>query len=239
MAFILASLLRTHIYDENGIRVPVPFYDENGILGTIKTFLPSTKSLVVVANDPLDFDDNDAKISVVAKSFTMAGMPFDSATVVDERNKAAAADIIANADLIILSGGKCLCQNNFFNEINLKNLLCKHDGLTIGVSAGSMNLCKTVANFPEEQCDITDPRWFDGMGFFGDIIIPHFDGETSAYQFDCGDIDPVRDYILPMSHKADFIGLPNGSFVTVDNCGVIAYHGDIYKISKGVVTKIN
>ena len=238
MAFILASLLRTHIYDENGNRVPVAFYDENGILQTIKTFLPKTDSLVVVANDPFDFADNDQKIFTVAQSFTMAGMPFNRSTVIDERNKTAAADVIKTADLIILSGGKCLRQNNFFNEINLKSLLNAHRGIIIGVSAGAMNLCKTVANFPEEQCDLTEPRWFDGMGLYGGIVIPHFDGETPAYQFDCGDIDPVRDYVLPMSNTADFIGLPNGSFVTVDG-GAVSYHGDIYKISKGEVTKIN
>ena len=238
MAFILASLLRTHIYDENGNRVPVAFYDENGILQTIKTFLPTTDSLVVVANDPFDFADNDQKIFTVAQSFTMAGMPFNCATVIDERNKTAAADVIKAADLIILNGGKCLRQNNFFNEINLKSLLNAHRGIIIGVSAGAMNLCKTVANVPEEQCDLTEPRWFDGMGLYGGIVIPHFDGETPAYQFDCGDIDPVRDYVLPMSNTADFIGLPNGSFVTVDG-GAVSYHGDIYKISKGEVTKIN
>lgn len=239
MAFILASLLRTHIYDENGDRVPVALEDENGILQAVKAFLPSTKSLVVVANDPRDFDDNDRKISTVAESFVKTGMPFDYATVLDERNKAAAADVILSADLIILSGGKCLCQNKFFKEINLKALLAHHTSVIIGVSAGAMNLCKTVANFPEEQGDTQDPRWFDGLGFFGGIIIPHFDGETATYQFDCGDIDPVRDYILPMSNTADFIGLPNDAFITIDNRGAIAYHGDAYKISKGVVTKIN
>lgn len=239
MAFVLASLLRTHIYDEGGNRVPVTLENVNGILQTIKKFLPSAKNLVVVANDPFDFIDNDIKISVVAKSFIKTGIPFDSATVLDERNKSSAADIITRADLIILSGGKCLCQNNFFNEINLKTLLADHTGVVIGISAGAMNLGKTVANFPEEQSDISDPRWFDGLGFFDGVIIPHFDGEAVSYQFDCGDIDPVRDYILPMSNKADFIGLPNDSFITIDNNGAIAYHGDAYKISKGVITKIN
>lgn len=239
MAFILTSLLKSHSYDENGNRVPVALDDENGILTTIKSFLPGTESLVVVANDPDDFADNDEKISVVSQSFAKTGMPFSNATVVDARNKAAAAEIITHADLILLSGGKCVCQNKFFKEINLKELLTDYVGPVIGVSAGSMNLCKTVANFPEEMSDLPDPRWLDGLGFADDIIIPHFDGETATYQFDCGDINPVRDYILPMSDKADFIGIPNGSFITVDNDGTVTYHGDVYKISKGVVTKIN
>lgn len=238
MAIILTSLLKTHYYDDDGDRVSVPLDDENGILQTIKRFLPRAESLVSVANDPFDHEDNDAKINVIVQSFDKTGIAFKRATVLDERNKAEAANIIGAADLIILSGGKCRRQKKFFDEIELKRLLTNHKGVIIGVSAGSMNLCNTVANFPEEASELGEPRWFDGIGFFNEIIIPHFDGETATYQFDCGDIDVARDYILPMSHEKDFIGLPNGSFIVVDNDGEISRHGDVYKISKGAVTKV-
>lgn len=237
MAIILTSLLKTHYYDENGNRIAIPLEDENGILQTIKKFLPHADGLILVANDPVDFEDNDAKINVVAQSFDKTGIAFKRATVLDERNKDEAADIIGEADLIILSGGKCWRQKKFFDEIGLKRLLTNHKGVIIGVSAGSMNLCNTIANFPEEEKDLDDPRWFDGMGFFDGIIIPHFDGETATYQFECSEINVTRDYILPMSHEKDFIGLPNGSFIVIDNGGEISYHGDVYKISKGVVIK--
>lgn len=237
MAIILTSLLKTHYYDENGNRIAIALENENGILQVIKKFLPHADSLVVVANDPLDYEDNDAKLNVIAQSFDKTGIAFKRATVLDERNKGEASDIIGEADLIILSGGKCWCQKKFFDQIGLKKLLANHAGVIIGVSAGSMNLCNTIANFPEEASDLDDPRWFDGMGFFDGIIIPHFDGETATYQFDCGDINVARDYVLPMSQERDFIGLPNGSFIVIDNGGGISYHGDVYKISKGVVTK--
>lgn len=238
MAFILASLLKTHYYEDSGDRVAVALENENGVLDEIKRFLPNTDSLVVVANDPLDFEDNDEKLDVTAKSFIKTGMPFKRATALDERNKSAAEKIIGEASMIILSGGKCWRQKRFFDDIDLKRLLKSNKGLTVGVSAGAMNLCKTVANFPEEQCDLNDPTWFDGMGFFGGIVIPHFDGETAKYQFDCGEIDIVGDYIFPMSHKHDFLGIPNGSFITVDDNGKEVYHGDIYSVSKSIVTKI-
>lgn len=239
MAFILASLLKTHYYDDLGNRVAVALENENGILSAIKRYLPNEDSLVVVANDSLDFEDNDAKLDVTVQGFIKTGMPFKHATALDARNKADAEKIISSASMIILSGGKCWRQKRFFDEIELQRLLKSHKGLTIGVSAGAMNLCKTVANFPEEECDLNDPTWFDGMGFFDGIVIPHFDGEAVKYQFDCGDIDIVGDYVLPMSHKQSFLGIPNGAFITVDDNGKSAYHGDIYSISKGAVKRKN
>lgn len=82
-----------------------------------------------------------------------------------------------------------------------------HKGLTIGVSAGAMNLCKTVANFSEEKSDLSDPIWFDGMGLFGGVI-PHFDGKTAKCQFDCEDIDIVGDLFSQCRISAIFSAFP-------------------------------
>lgn len=238
MAFILMSFLKTHIKDGFGNRVPVALDNENGISANIMRLLPRTDKLVIVANDPYDFEDNDDKLKTVSDSFEKTGVKFKSAVFLDDRNKDGAEEILVGADLIILSGGKCFCQNRFFEKIGLKKLLKDQTGLTVGVSSGAMNLCKTVANFPEEESDLTDPRWFDGLGFFDGIVIPHFDGQTKTYQLDCGAVDVARDHILPMSCEKDFIGLSNSSYIVIENDGKIGYYGDIYKISKGCVTKL-
>lgn len=235
MAFILASLLKTHIRDDSGNRVSVALDNENGILDNIKRLVPHIGKLVIVANDPSDYDDNDAKLNTVRESFDKTGMKFTTAVALDGRNASAAKEIVCGADLVILSGGKCLCQNKFFAEIGLKELLRNHKGLTIGVSAGAMNLCRTVANFPEEEIDLSEPRWFSGMGFFDGVVIPHFDGQTQSYQFDCGELEIVRDYILPMSNESDFIGIPNGAYILVENDGAVGYYGNVCKISNGRV----
>ena len=211
--------------------------DENGILRNIKKRLKKTDSLVVVANDPNDFEDNGKKIKTVAESFDKTGIKFKHAAILDARNRGNAEEIIRAADLIILSGGKCLVQNRFFKEIDLGRLIKNYRGVIIGVSAGTMNLCKTVANFPEEESDLQDPRWFDGLGFFDGIIIPHFDGETLTYQLDCGEMNVVSDYILPMSKEKEFIGLSNDAYIIVDNDGKTSYFGDIYKIVDEAVAR--
>lgn len=238
MAFMLMSLLNTHRYDEAGNRVSIALDNANGVLDCIASFLPRRGLLLTVANDPFDFADNDEKLRVVSESFIKTGLPFARYAALDDRNKSDAEALVKSADLIILSGGKCLCQNKFFDGIGLKRLLKNHRGLTVGISAGAMNLCTTVANFPEEKIDLAEPRWFAGMGFFDGIVIPHFDGETAKYQFDCGEIDIVNDYILPMSFGHEFIGLNNDSYIVVDNCGGVSYRGEACKISDGRITRI-
>lgn len=129
-----------------------------------------------------------------------------------------------------------MCQLNFFNQINLKEILKNFDGLLIGISAGTMNLCKTVANFPEEECDLAEPRWLEGLGFYDKTVIPHFDGENLKYQIEC-EIDLVKDWILPMSFKEPFIGIPNDSYILIDG-NKIKFYGNMYLIDAGKVSKI-
>lgn len=238
MMIFLTSLLYTHYYDENGDRVPIALKDENGIVGNLRNNLKRRQRLVLVANDMYDSEDNDNKISVIRDSFGMSELGFNEYAVLDARNKNSAADIIAGADLIILSGGKCVCQLEFFEEIGLRDILLSYNGIVIGVSAGAMDLCGTVANFPEEVSDLTQNRWLKGLGFVDEIMIPHYDGEQNRYQFECEEFDIATDYILPMSKGKRFTAIPNGSYVMITSDGKKRYCGDVYTISDGKTVKI-
>lgn len=125
----------------------------------------------------------------------------------------------------------------FFKEIGLRDIIKQIKGVVIGISAGTMNMCDTVYNFPEEVTDLDEPRMFDGLGLCQDIIIPHFDGKTYQLDFE-GLLDVVNDFVLPASHEKDFIGFPNDSYILIDDHGKKSYHGTFYKISKGKVSKI-
>lgn len=241
MTIILTSQMYTHTKDDLGNKTPIVLEDTNQIKTNIDKYAKNKKRLVYVANNPDNFEENDIRITPVFKSFEMTwgGEFFQEKFLIDHRNSAYAKQIIKDADLVILSGGKCLCQMKFFKEIKLKKLLKNFDGLVIGISAGTMNLCNLVANFPEELNDLDEPRWIKGLGFCDDIVIPHFDGETKSYQIPCEEVDVVNDYVLPASYKKDFIGIPNGSYLLIDNLGHKNFYGAIYKISKGIVSIIN
>ncbi|MDE7108312.1 MAG: Type 1 glutamine amidotransferase-like domain-containing protein, partial [Clostridiales bacterium] len=209
MVIFLTSLLRTHYYDDNGRRVPVALGDDNDILTNIRKYLKRTDRLVVIANDPDDIEDNDEKIAIVSESFRLTGLGFKQNIMLDGRNGKEAKEIVSGADIVILSGGKCVGQCKFFERIGLKDILSNYDGIVVGISAGSMGLCRAVPNFPEELADLADPRWVTGMGIVDELLIPHYDGHTDSYQFPCEDFDIAKDYILPMSQGRKMIGLPN------------------------------
>ncbi len=235
MAIFLTSQLNTHYKDENGNRISIPLEDENKFLTNLRKHLKKTNRIVYVANNPNNIEENDIRVVPFFDSFEKTGFHFKEKILLDRRNKSQAKEILSNADLIILSGGKCLCELNFFNEIGLKEILKNFDITTIGISAGSMNLCKIVNNFPEELVDMSEPRWLNGLEFYDGIIIPHFDGKNKKYQFET-EIDLINDYVLPMSKEKEFLGIPNGSYILIDK-NKVEYYGDMYKISNGKVKK--
>lgn len=236
MAIMLTSSLATHIKDENGVRHSVPLKNINKIVSNIKKYVKKFDKVVYVANNPNSYEENDERKNTTFESLDKSGFVFKEKILLDGRNSEKAKQILQNANLVILCGGKCLCQLNFFNQINLKEILKNFDGLVIGISAGTMNLCKTVANFPEEECDLPEPRWLEGLGFYDKIVIPHFDGENLKYQIEC-EIDLVKDWILPMSFKEPFIGIPNDSYILIDG-NKIKFYGNMYLIDAGKVSKI-
>jgi len=238
MAILLSSILPTHYRDENDIYHAIAIDDTNHLLSILQKYITNPHKLVLVANDPYNEEKMDEKIITLKESFTLSNMPFKSVIALDHRNMDIAKEILQDADLIILSGGKCPRQKEFFDQINLGDILSTHKGLTIGISAGTMNLGNIVANFPEELADLDEPRWLQGLGFYEDIIIPHFDGESEEYQLDYSELDIVKDYIFPMSMGKTLIGMPNYSYILIDG-DTTTYYGDIYQITDGIVTKVN
>ena len=238
MTVFLASILATHYYDEDGVKRAQPLKDDNGILTEITSRITSLNRVVYVANDPKDTEHNDVSAPPVFEGLRLSGLYFKEKILLDSRNEGEAESIILGADLVILSGGKVFCQSEFFKRIKLGEILKRFNGIVIGISAGAMNLCKTVANFPEEPSDLEFPLWVDGLGFYDGTIIPHFDGENILYQFPYDEIDVVNDYILPMSKGKTFIGLPNFSYIVIDEAGAVM-RGAVYSISDGKVKRIN
>lgn len=231
---ILASDLHTHNKDENGVRHPIKLENSNKLLDNIKKNLPHKNSFVFIANNPNTFEQNDTSAEIRFKSFAMSGFKFKEMVVLDNRNAKDAKSIIENASLIILMGGKIIRQMKFFKQIKLKKLLRNYNGIVIGLSAGTMNQCKHVLNFPEELADLGQPLVTKGLGFFDEYIIPHCDGKTYLYEYE--GIKVLEDYALPFSFKHDILAIPDGSYILF-NRGGYKMHGDCYLLRKGEIYK--
>jgi len=238
MNIILASSFNMTEKDEDGNRHPTIITDTNCFLNTIKRLTPKHDRLVIVANDPNNFEVNDYRFDLQSKSLALSGLDFKEKILLDSRNKNDAKSIIESADLILLSGGKLECQLDFFHEIELKTLITNHPALIMGGSAGAMNLCKVAFNYPEYAHEV-DPNktefFLPGLGFHNEILVPHLDDKTNPYLND--GFDPVAEFILPKSHGREFLAFNDDSYILIEN-GVTKYFGNFYRIKDGIIKQV-
>ena len=234
--FVLASHIPTNIKDENGVRHATPIEHDNYIIDIVNKYINKRHKMVFIVINPSMKEENEIKSKVFFESFKMSGMIFDEYIILGSHNKSQAKEILSDANLIILGGGKIICQMNFFNEIGLRDILLDSQALIIGISAGAMNLCNKVFNFPEEPSDIPDPRIVNGLGFYNQYIIPHFDCKNVKYQLDYNEIDAINDYILPFSNSETLIGLSNDSCILLHN-GEEKFIGEYCIIKDGKVVE--
>ena len=238
--FFLCSSFNTNEWFD-GVRTPVVIQDDNLFVTNLKKHIPGYNRVVIIANNQFDHETNDYKSGIVFESLDMTGLKFKEKFILDSRNKKDAREIIMGADLLMLSGGKLVCQLELFHEINLKELIDENDRCVVmGGSAGAMNLCEVVLDFPESSMEVDgrvgDEYFLKGLGFHNEIIVPHFDGTTKynkKYEFD---IDIMGDYILPLSKGKEFIAYDDDSYIMTDGIRP-QYFGTFYTIRDGEITR--
>lgn len=217
----------------HGETISRKFLKSNSLFKNVKKSVKNFDTFVWVCNasngDP-DFADNDAKAHLVFKMIEKQLHHFEHYIVLDNRNKKHAKKILSHADLIQVNGGKIPEQNKFLKDIDfLKNIKQNKDSVVICISAGTMNMCSSVFNFPEDDSEIDAQKWYTGLGAFNQIIIPHFD-RKKGYSFQTGSFDVMQDYFLPYSENKCFLALTNGSYVLLEDNKATLY-GEAYTIS--------
>ena len=235
MVFILASSFNSNEQDAEGNRFAVAMPD--GFIADIRRYAKKFDNLVYVCSDPDLHDVTDYRGGLIFESLELSGLKFKNKVILDGRNKDKAAELIKNADMVMLAGGRPDIQMRFLNEIGLKDLLVKSNVLVVGASAGAMSLCSTFFCFPESLEDFREDNnyFFSGMGFYDKLIIPHFDGANRRYSKE-SDID-VFAHILKLGAGREFVAYDDDSYIVVDG-GDIRYVGDFYTIKDGKVEEI-
>ena len=221
----------------NGEKIPCPLNNSNNLLTQLKEDILSYDNFLFIANDPQDFEKNDGYANSVFACFKLSGLKFKNFILLDNRNVNNSKSLIENADVIYLAGGKIQEQLDFFESINLKELLQQSNAVVIGQSAGSMNLGKAVYSYPEEIEEIDQKLWFKGLGLTNLTIIPHFDENTGNVNT-AEEIDLLNDYLLKDSKKETFYCIKNFSHIRIKN-NTTTFHGDCFKISNGIISAIN
>lgn len=146
---------------------------------------------------------------------------FDQSYVVDGRMTAEEAQkAVAEADVVWLSGGDAPTQFRYLQEYGLTEVIKKHRGVIIGMSAGSINLAKTAVC--TSACGHGKQEIYAGIGCVKMSVEPHFMPGN------------ISDELLELSKRHEIYGLCDNS-VIVCTKGKTEYCGQIYKIKNGKV----
>lgn len=236
MKFILTSYLDLCDKDENGNRIAKNFGNKNNILDNIKKYVKKYDNFLFVASNEFNNEATDVYANVTFESFDLT-LPFNNYKILDSRTKEIADELIKEADLILLCGGHVPTQNNFFNNIDLKNKIKNTEALIIGGSAGAINMAESVYCIPELEGESTDPNFsrnLIGLGLTNINILPHYD---IFKEFILDNKKFIDEIILPDTYERTIYALNNGSYILVDDKNYL--YGEAYLLKDGSITKIN
>ena len=210
----------------------------NGFVDELKKTLPVPCRALFIASDPDAPEHTYRFYNDIPGSFAEIGIPFTQADVLIRENQDQCAELISNADLILLCGGHVPTQNRFFQDISLRERLQNWDGVIVGVSAGSMNAADVVYAQPEEPGEAIDPdyqKFLPGLGLTYTMLLPHYQKEKDNW------LDGMRlydDITYGDSHGHQFYVLVDGSFI-LGRDGREELRGEAYLIEDGDLRQIS
>jgi dipeptidase E len=204
---------------------------EYGFSDELKKYLKSDITggkLVIISSSFDKREKNDKYLSINVNWFRLAGIEFDEVSYIDDRiSKKEAQEKLKNTDVVLLSGGDTLKQIRSIKEYELIDILKNRNGVTIGVSAGAINMAKNVLCIKYE--DVEETVRYEGIGLVDVNIEPHFDFVKEDYN---------KNNLFPESFQNEIICLPNESSLRIDEEGNITYIGECYNLKNGELRKI-
>lgn len=209
----------------------------NGFVDRLRRSLPPHPDTLFVCSDPDDWDRTDEFAQAFADAFREAGMELGDFCILDSRNMEDASTLVAQSQLIILSGGHVPTQNAFFQDCGLRECLAGYDGVLMGISAGSMNAAEVVYAQPEEPGESIDPyycRFCPGLGLTDIHILPHYQQVKDTI------LDGRRlfeDITFGDSFGHTFYAFPDGTYLYGDDT-TYGIFGKCYRIRDGVMEQV-
>lgn len=222
-----------HYHKIDGKKVPNEIDNTNGIIDQMKQLMDANNGILYIAASPDDSQKADSYASLIFSGFKLSGITFSNYFILDNRTRNNASEYIKKVNVIFLSGGDTYIENEFFNQIHLKELLQDFKGIIIGQSAGSINMAKSVYNSPEEG-DASEPIYFEGLGLSDVNIEPHFVLDTTEFD----DMQTYqRKHLLEESQKRAIYALCDGSHILETDEAIIIC-GKSFLIKDGIITQI-
>ena len=147
------------------------FTDE--IAQVLRENLFQRENLVFISAWPEDYARNDDDSGGMHEMFAERGMAFARRQVIDRRTSAAdAVQLVREADCIFLMGGDVTQQMALIRHLGLAPELLSSRAVMLGVSAGSMNMGRSVADVWESKA------LYEGIGLTGITVKGHYAGDA-------------------------------------------------------------
>lgn len=202
---------------------PDGIYGKNSEL--FQAIVTKRRKLAFVASEfEKSYDKTDAYFHLFLNMLEEIGIHFENAYVVDARmNIVDAKEAVSSADVVWLSGGDTPVQFAYLIKYGLDEVIRQHQGVIIGMSAGSINLAKTA--ICTMTCHHDKLEIYRALGCVNLSVEPHFNREN------------ITDELVQLSKKYTIYGLCDNSIVICSD-GKTEFYGDIYKISNGIIDKI-
>ena len=143
------------------------FTDE--IAEVLRENLPVRDKLVFISAWPEDYGRNDEDRDGMHLMFAERGMAFEEHFVIDRRTSAAeAVQLVRAADCVFLMGGDPVAQIALIRDLGLVSPLWESRAVILGVSAGSMNMGRQVAEIWDSK------SFYEGLGLADFSIKSHY-----------------------------------------------------------------
>lgn len=176
----------------------------------VKKYLTNKSTFVFIASDfdsqAHDITDHYCKLFV--DMFRSYDIVFEHVYIIDYRVSMERAAILTEiADFVWISGGDTLKQISYIKEYQLIDTLRNRSGITMGMSAGSINMAKRVVLARDVEDNVPELSIYEGIGLVDINIEPHIDLNRA---------DHIEDIKEAAKHNTIY-GLYDESFITVVN----------------------
>lgn len=210
---------------------------ENGFVDNLFSCLPEHPRCLFICSAPDDPGFTDRVSQEMQQAFREAGMEFSKLAKLDRRNQDEAQMLIWKSDFIILSGGHVPTQNQFFQEIQLKELLENYQGVVLGISAGTMNAAARVYAQPEEAGESVPEfqRFLPGLGITTVNVLPHYQ-QVKDYLLDGRRL--YEDITFDDSYGECFFVFVDGTYLLIED-GQTYLYGESYCLQDGTMEQIS
>lgn len=194
----------------------------------LKQDIKDNSIITFIASDFSDIEKTNLYLNIMINWFKNIDITFKEKYLINDLvTPLQAKEYLDKSDIVFIMGGDTLLQIKNINNYDIISNLKNREGITIGISAGSINMADNVTLARDLDDNIPNHSFYKGIGLVNINIEPHFYLDNLKHNPD----------IIEISKDNKIICLPNESFIRIINNNIDII-GDYYIYDKeGILHK--